>query len=179
MQWIAIARRHPLSVLCASVCVACVLFCWYINSNLKWLELEHKQLMQDADLAQSSLISGPSVKTERLAALAITRQIEENLVVEDNLAENLQYFYRIEDRSKAHVMELRPLVSSVTDSRSLYRRIPFSIKVTGNYDQVASFLYGIETGPRLANVTSAVVRRRDPSSSTLILDMNVELLGRK
>lgn len=119
MQWIALARRNPITVICAVVCLVCGLICWYLASNMKWLDLEHKQLMQDSDLAQASLISGPSVKQERLAALVITRQIEDNLVIEDNLAENLQYFYRIEDRSKCHILELRPLNSTIPDTRSL------------------------------------------------------------
>jgi Tfp pilus assembly protein PilO len=179
MQWIAIARRHPLSVMCASVCIVCVATCWLISRDLKWLDLEHKQSLQDAELAQSTLISGPSVKQERLAALSITRQIEENLVVEDNLAENLQYFYKIEDRTHAHVMELKPLNALMADTRALYRRIPFSVRVTGTYEQAVAFLYGVETGPRLANIASVTVRRRDPASMMLILDLNVELLGRK
>ena len=179
MQWIAIARRNPISVACAVVCLFCGLVCWYVASNMKWLDLEHKQLMQDSDLAQASLISGPSVKQERLAALVVTRQIEDNLVIEDNLAENLQYFYKIEDRTKCHMLELRPLNSTIPDSRSLFRRVPFSIRVTGTYEQVVGFLYGIETGPRLANITSLSVRRREPASLTVVLDMNVEQLGKK
>jgi Tfp pilus assembly protein PilO len=179
MQWIAVARRHPLIALCAVVCILCGFACWYINGNMKWLDLEHKQLMQDSDLAQASLISGPSVKQERLAALVITRQIEDNLVIEDNLAENLQYFYKIEDRAKAHLMELRPLNSTISDSKAMYRRIPFTIKLTGTYEQAVAFLYGIETGPRLAYITSLNVRRRDPSSLVLVLDLNVELLGKR
>lgn len=179
MQWIAVARRNPLSVLCAVVVFICAIVCSYIYSNMKWLDLEHKQAMQDADLAQASLISGPSVKQERLAALVVTRQIEENLVIEDNLAENLQYFYKIEDRTKAHVLELRPLNSTVPDSKSLFRRIPFSIRVTGTYDQVVGFLYGVETGPRLTSVVSMNLRRREPASMTVIMDLNVDLLGKK
>jgi hypothetical protein len=179
MQWIATARRNPISVICAAVCVVCGLICWYLASNMKWLDLEHKQLMQDSDLAQASLISGPSVKQERLAALVVTRQIEDNLVIEDNLAENLQYFYKIEDRTKSHIAELRPLNSTIPDTRSLFRRVPFSIRITGTYDQVVGFLYGIETGPRLASISSLNLRRRDPSSMTVILDLNVDLLGKK
>ncbi len=179
IQWIVVARRHPLSVLCAVICLLCVIGCWYIHGNMVWLELEHKQVSQDADLAQSSLLSGPSVKQERLAALAITRQIEDNLVVEDNLAENLQYFYKIEDRTKAHVLELRPLNAVVSSSRSLFKRVPFTIRVSGTYEQVVGFLYAIETGPRLAAVTSVNIRRRDPTSLSLILDMNLDMLGRR
>ena len=179
IQWIAVARRHPLSTLCASICLACGLACWYIADNMKWLDLEHKQVMQDADLAQASLISGPSVKQERLAALVVTRQIEDNLVIEDNLAENLQYFYKIEDHTKSHLLELRPLNSTTPDSKSLYRRVPFSVRVTGTYGQVVGFLNGIETGPRLASITTLSLRRHDPASLTLVLDMTVELLGKK
>jgi Tfp pilus assembly protein PilO len=179
IQWIGVARKHPLSALCAVICLLCGAACWYINSNMKWLDLEHKQVLQDADLAQASLISGPSVKAERLAALVITRQIEDNLVVEDNLAENLQYFYKIEDRTKAHILELRPLNSTVADTKSLYRRVPFSIRVTGTYEQVVGFLNGIETGPRLASITAMTLRRREPSSLTAILDVTVEMLGKK
>jgi hypothetical protein len=168
-----------LSALCAGVCLLCGLACWYIYGNMRWLDIEHKQLMQDADLAQASLISGPSVKVERLAALVVTRQIEENLVVEDNLAENLQYFYRIEERTKAHVVELRPLNALISDTKSLYKRVPFSIRINGTYEQVAAFLYAIESGPRLACVTSLSLRRREPGSTILVLDMNLELLGRK
>lgn len=179
IQWIAVVRRHRLSALCAIVCLICGGVCWYLGGNMKWLDLERKQLAQDADLAQASLVSGPSVKQERLAVLAITRQIEENLVVEENLAENLQYFFKIEEHTKAHIVELRPLNSIVSDSKSLFRRVPFSIRVTGTYEQAVGFLYGVETGPRLTSITSLSIRRREPGSSAVILDMDLDLLGRK
>jgi len=70
MQWIATLRRHPLSALCGSICIVCGITCWYVYGNMKWLELEHKQVLQDSDLDLASMISGPSVRQERLAALA-------------------------------------------------------------------------------------------------------------
>lgn len=179
MHWIATVRRHPLSALCAIICISCGIACWYIAGNMKWLELEHKQVTQDTDLSQLSLISGPSVKQERLGALVITRQIEDNLVVEDNLAENLQYFYRIEDRTKAHLIELRPMNSVISDSKSLYRKVPFAIRLAGTYEQVGGFLHGIETGPRLAEITALTLRRTELGGAGVTVDMEVELLGRK
>jgi Tfp pilus assembly protein PilO len=179
MQWIATVRRHPLSALCATICVLCAVACWYIYGNMKWLELEHKQVLQDGDLDLASMISGPSVRQERLAALEVTHRIEDNLVIEDNLAENLWYFYKIEQQSKAHIAELRPQNSLVSDSRAYYRRVPFAVKVTGTYEQTGAFLYAIETGPRLCYITSLTFRRADPGSLQMILEFNVELLGKK
>jgi len=119
------------------------------------------------------------VRQERLAALEVARRIEDNLVVEDNLAENLWYFYKIEQQTKVHIAELRPTNSVVSDTKSLYRRVPFTIRVTGTYEQTASFLYAIETGPRLAYITSLTFRRTEPDLPLVILEMNVELLGKK
>jgi hypothetical protein len=179
MQWIATARRHPLSALCGSVVVICALVCWGLNRDLTWLEIDHKQLLQDGELQLAAMISGPSVRQERLAALEVTRRIEDNLVIEDNLAENLWYFYKMEQQTKVHIAELLPVNSIVSDTRSLYRRVPFTIRVTGTYDQTAAFLHAIETGPRLSNVTYLSYRRSDLASANVILEMNVELLGKK
>jgi len=179
LQWIAVLRRHPLSVLCAIVCVVSALVSWYIYGNLKWLDLEHRQLGQDADLAVSTLISGPAIRQELAASREITRRIDDNLVVPDNLAENLWYFYKIEQQSKAHLVELHPLNLLTSDPKALYRRIPFSIRVTGTYEQTGAFLYLTETGPRLTNITALSFRRRESGSLATLLDMNVELLGKK
>jgi len=181
MQWIAVARRHPLSALCAGVCAVCFLCCWYIYSNMKWLELEHKQITQDGDLAMASMISGPSVRQERLAALECTRRIEENLVIEENLAENLWYFYKIEQQTKVRILELRPENAIVSNSKSLYIRIPFSIRATGTYEQTGAFLYALETGPRLTYIPTLMYRRAELETANpmVILEMNVQMLGKK
>jgi Tfp pilus assembly protein PilO len=179
MQWIATVRKHPMSALCGTVVLLCLGICWYVYGNMKWLDLEHKQLLQDADLQMTTMISGPSVRQERLAALEVTRRIEDNLVIEDNLAENLWYFYKIEQQTKAHIAELRPANSIISDTRAHYKRVPFSIRVTGTYEQTGGFLYAIETGPRLAYITSLNFRRAEPGSTGVILEMNVELLGKR
>ena len=40
----------PLSALCGAICILCGFASWYIYGNMKWLDLEHKQLAQDGDL---------------------------------------------------------------------------------------------------------------------------------
>ena len=78
-----------------------------------------------------------------------------------------------------HLTELHQLNPLVPDPRSLYKRIPYSLTVTGTYEQTGTFLYAIETGPRLANITSVSFRRSEPGSPALNLEVNLELLGKK
>jgi len=179
MEWIAVVRRHPLSVLCAIVFIVCGLLSWLIYGDMKGQELERSQLAQDGDLMVATLITGPSIRTELEAIREITRRLDDNLVVEDNLAENLWYFYKIEQQSKAHLTELHQLNPLIPDPRSLYKRIPYSLIVTGTYEQTAAFLYDIETGPRLANITTVNFRRSEPGSPMLNLEITLELLGKK
>jgi Tfp pilus assembly protein PilO len=181
MQWIALARRNPVTVLCAAICILCGCICWYIFGNMKWLEIERGQVTQDSDLALATMISGPSVRQERTAAMEVTRRIEQNLVVVDNLAENLWYFYKIEQQTKVRIAELRPENPILSDSKSPFMRVPFSIRVTGTYEQTAAFLYAIETGPRLAYIPSLMYRRveLETANPMVILEMNVQLLGKK
>jgi Tfp pilus assembly protein PilO len=179
MEWIAVVRRHPLSVLCGIIFVVCGIISWLTYDDMKGLELERNQLSQDGDLMVATLITGPSVRTELETIREVTRRLDDNLVVEDNLAENLWYFYKIEQLSKAHLSELHQLNPLMPDSRSLYRRIPYSLTVTGTYEQTGAFLYAIETGPRLANIASVNFRRTEPDSPSLRLEVNLELLGKK
>jgi len=179
MQWLAVARRHPLSVVCAGIILVCALACWFLFNDMKWAELEHKQVNQDNELAIASKISGPLVKQELTASKEVTRRIEDNLVVEENMAENLWYFYKIESQTKVHIAELRTPNSVISDSKALYKRIPFSIRATGTYEQTAAFLNAIETGPRLANITSFIYRRAEPNTVNVLLDVDVELLGKR
>ncbi len=178
IRWIGVARRHIVSTLCAFVLLLCALASWYIHGNIKWLELEQKQLAQDGDLMMTTLTSGPSVRQELAAARETTHRIEDNLVIEDNLAENLWYFYKIEQQTKAR-LELHQMNPLQSDSKALYRRIPYTVRVTGTYEQVGAFLYAIETGPRLSNITLMTIRRREPGSLVVQLDLNLELLGKK
>jgi Tfp pilus assembly protein PilO len=179
MEWIAVVRRHPLSLLCGIVVLVCGIFSWLIYGNMSGLELERNQLAQDGDLMVATLITGPSVRTELEVTREITRRLDDNLVVEENLAENLWYLYKIEQQTKAHLTELHQLNPLVPDSKSLYKRIAYSLTVTGTYEQTGAFLYAIETGPRLANITAVNFRRIETGGPALSLEINLELLGKK
>ncbi|MSU66365.1 MAG: hypothetical protein EXS38_09755 [Opitutus sp.] len=127
----------------------------------------------------SLLVGGSTQRQELAAAHEIARRLDENLVVEENLAENLWYFYRLEEQTKARLPELHQLSSSPTDASPLFKRVPYTLRATGNYEQVASFLLALETGPRLVNITSFNFARTGANRAGLALELSIELLGKK
>jgi Tfp pilus assembly protein PilO len=177
---LAFVRLHPGWVGCivASVLAASA------SGFLLWRDIPelnalYQERAKDDQVLLTTLASGPTLRQELTQVREATRQIEENLVIETNLAVNHLYFYSREEQTRSRLTEMHPLSSSPPAASSPYRSIPYSLKVTGTFEQTAAFLQSLETGPRLLKVVSFSFRRREPGGSTILLDLTVELLGKK
>ncbi len=172
-------RRYPYAVACLvlmGVLAAGAGFLWIQNNQLRVMQQERAQ---EGEAMLAMLVGGSVQREELAAARAVTRRIDENLVVERNLAENTWYFFKLEEQTKARLPELHQLSAPVADKSTLYKRIPYTLRVVGSHGEVAAFLRALETGPRLVNVTAFSCAKNDPSGATLTLDLSVDLLGKK
>lgn len=173
-------RRWPY----ATACVIVTLLLGACAAFLGLSELPHRRASERVSSDERLTMEGKlairkKLKEEFAEISEKVGQIEANLVEEGNLADNLVYFYTLEERTKARLPELHQVSSPTTDKSTYYRRVPYGLRVAGSYDQVAGFLVGLETGKRLAKVASFNLARTDPTGRTVALDLNVELLGRK
>lgn len=178
-QFVALVRRYPYCAVCSLVIFALSGVAWYLSGQNEELEVVRQDRTKEGE-AMFGLLVGGSTQREELAAVRdAARRIEENLVIESNLAENAFYFYKFEEQTKARLPELHPLSSPATDASPLYRRVPYTLRVAGTYEQVSAFLFAIESGPRLANITAFGFSRREAGGTGIVLDLSLELLGKK
>jgi Tfp pilus assembly protein PilO len=140
----AFVRRYPLAVGCGVVALLSAGAAWYFSGQNRDLEIVRQDRAKEGEAMFALLVSGTAQREELAAVREAARRIEDNLVVESNLAENAFYFYKFEEQSKARLPELHPLSSPVTDPNGLYRRVPYSMRVSGTYEQVFGFLFAIE-----------------------------------
>lgn len=171
-------RRYPLCAVCTLATVLLAGTAWYISGDNAELETMRVERAKEGEAQHALFLSRSTQEQELAAAKEAARRIEENLVIDSNLAENAFYFYKFEEQSKARLPELHPLTSPASDSSPLYRRVPYTLRVVGTYEQVSAFLFAIETGPRLANITAFSFSRRE-SEGGVALDLSLELLGKK
>ena len=180
-SFITLLRRYPLSAICAILTVVLGFAVWTPSFGLldqnRELEREREARNKEWEAMLSLLVGGSTQRQELAAAREATRRIEDNLLVEANLAENLWYFYKLEEQTKARLPELHQLSSPPTDTSPLFKRIPYTLRVNGTYEQVAGFLQALETGPRLVKITSFNFARS--GAAGFALDLSVELLGKK
>lgn len=172
-------RRWPYSVACGVLAVILAAGAVYLHLEINHLEASLRSKSEEGETMLDKLVGSSTLRQELTDIRHVTRRIEENLVVETNLAENLWYFYKLEDQTKAQLPELHQVTSPASDKSPHFRRVPYGLRVIGTYEHVAAFLLALETGPRLVKITTFSISRTDPSGASVSLDLNVELLGKR
>ena len=178
-DFLGFLRRNLFGTICTVLIIGSAVATWFLWDDIDSLEHARDDRDQEDKEMLDTLKKGSSQREELAAVRTATHRIEDNLVIENNLAENYWYFFRFEEQAKARLPELHQLSSPSTDSSPLFRRVPYSIRVTGTYEQVAAFLISIESGPRLASITAFDFSRRAPGADSLTLDLTLELLGKR
>ena len=172
-------RRFPQSTICLGLTFVFGAASWVLHGQIAELELMQQERAKEGEAMLPLLVGGPTQRSELAAVQEVARRIESNLVVEHNLAENLWFFYKLEEQTRVRLPELHQLSSPPVAASSLFKRIPYTLKVTGSFDQVAAFLLALETGPRLVNIVSFTCSRTGAGGVGLAMDLSLELLGKK
>ncbi len=177
--FLAFLRRFPFASVCVLLTVVFGVGAWFLSQDVDEQELARQDRAKEGDAMLELLVGGTAQRQELAIVQEAARRIDENLIIETNQADNNWYFYKFEDMTKARLMEINQQSASGNDNSSLFKRIPWTLRVVGTYEQVTSYLLALETGPRLANVTAFSLSRNSATSGTLSLELNLELLGKK
>jgi len=177
-QFINLVRDYAFISVSVTVVIVAGLAGYLLRRNVTQLEQEHALVRQDVEAMRKMLAGAPTLRTDRAAVEAAVKELGANLITEDNLADNLGYFYRIEEVSHARISELHQQTGAAAGTSANFKAIPFTVNVTGSFGQVLSFLHQVEHGPRLAKITAFNVSRRAQGGDAVILELSLDLLAR-
>jgi hypothetical protein len=174
---VGLLRRYPYCAICVIVTIICGGAAWYLAGSNQDLQAVLEDRSKEGNAMLETLVGGSTQRQELALVRDVAHRIEDNLVGEANLADNHWYFYKIEGETSARISGgLHQLNSPTADAGAIFRRVPYTLRVTGTFEQVASFLLAIETGPRLTKITSFGFSR---DASSLSLELSLEMLGKK
>ncbi len=176
-QLLAAARRNPLMVISVTLIVVLGGANYFLWQRQTVLALRHERVRQDGEAMQAALTGHARIISHLATVQEALDHIDKNLVMEAELADNLNYFYQMESASRAHLSQLNQLSSQPVAEGVPYKPVPFSIRVAGTYFQVMSFVRELENGPRLLRIKNYSFTRADATSFNLALDLTVEILG--
>jgi len=176
-QLAAAVRRSPLVAVNIAVLAILGVAYYFLLDRHQTLTQQHAEVRRNGEAMMQSLTSQARITTELGKVQDALKVIDQNLVVEGDLAENLGYFYQMETVSRVRLSQLNQLNSQPPPEGNPYKAIPFSLRATGTYPQLMNFLREMETGPRLLRIKTYSFSRGDGKTGAFTLDLTVDLLG--
>lgn len=171
-------KRYFFSTVCTGLSVLLLIIAvvlWLDQRNLTQ-RLQTRTAQGEAVLA--ALAIGPTLRESLTSVRATVARINNHLVHEPNLAENLWYFYNLEESTRVRLRDLNQLTSQPVSSGATYKLVPYTLRVTGSFPQIISFLQSLEAGPKLANIRSFSLNRLDSEGVNIALQVDVALLAK-
>ncbi|HTL67865.1 MAG TPA: type 4a pilus biogenesis protein PilO [Lacunisphaera sp.] len=172
------SRRNPVLVISLAVIVVMGSLSYYLWARQRELTAEHDEVKRSGEDMLQSLTSHARIMAEINSVTQALAFIDKNLVNEGDLAENLGYFYQIENNAHIRFTGLNQLSSQPGPADAPYKTVPFSLRATGTYRQMLRLLHELETGPRLLRVKTFSVTGSDTAEDVVTMELNVELLAK-
>lgn len=175
---IAAARRRP--VVAVSLVLAVTLgitntFLWRQRGDIT----QQNEIMRKKGASiLEALMARQHVAADLAKLQGALEMIDRNVVVEEDMELNLGYFYKLEKRTKVRLRQLSQLSAPPPTEGRPFRTVPVSLRASGTYGQLMTFLRQIETGPRIVTVRAFCFSRDDPASKLLSLDLTIDMLAR-
>jgi len=179
-------KRHAFAAVCCTLAVATAIAYVVRMDLLNQARTETELFQKEAENMKRNLRNATGLR-EHLADLNVLLAIvDARLVRAEDLASNLQYFYRLESETGAKILLLRQLTSGTTDaaaSKELYRPISYSLIVEGSFPQAMAFLTRLERGAHFNRTRTFTAQRGATDSGggirsgTVVVNLNIELMG--
>jgi Tfp pilus assembly protein PilO len=174
-----LAARFPFCAACLGLALALAGTGLWLQFDLVDLTARQQEHARDGNQMLVALARGSQLRAELAITRAAAQRINENLVVEKNVPENFWYFYKIEQdtQTKLDQLQQRPAVLSETGAPAAYKRVPYSLKITGTFNTAIGYLQRLEIGPRFCRINSFTIQRQDPTTGGVALQLDLELLA--
>ena len=171
-------RSKPFVTVSIVICLFSLGGMWWVARQTSAYEAELNRVT-DLGTETLGLVAMRTMLNNELALVnTALRRTDDNLVVEDNLADNLWYFYSIEGRTGTRLTELRQLNPPALAADETFLQVPYELSASGDFVGISEFLRLLEIGPRLVRITEFSIRRDTGADEMLSLDLSLKLLGR-
>ena len=171
-------RRFPIGFICGMLCLPLLVMIVVFRSQLQIADKKLDQINLKENETLDAVASIRLNRTQAAMTKSAVEQIEAGLIDEGNLAENLWYFYQIGQQTHTNISELHQQSSSMVKAEMFYRTVPFTLRVAGSYEQVANFLFRLETGPRMLRVGAFDIQRQNTGTDSIVMSLSLDVLTR-
>ena len=181
---IALFKKQPVGFACAVISLILAGLIYYRSDLIGQGVTEYEAKSDEAHKILDNVRNSENLAKQVAEMQTLSKQLEGRLIRANQLAVNLQYFYKLEAENDVKLLDVRQ-GNSVKSAKLLYLGIPYSVSVQGSYKQVIAFLQRLDTGPHFCHF-SAVEFVKSAGTTTdasgtvsgiMTLNITLELLG--
>jgi hypothetical protein len=181
---VALLKKHPIGTACLIVILVCGGLLYYRADVTVQSQTAYNARLAEADKMIDN-VKGAAGLAEQVAEIqALSKELESRLVRADQLAVNLQYFYKMEADHGVKLIDVRQNSVPVRRgaAKPLFTPVPFSLTVQGSYVQLVKFLGELQNGRHLCRINIASFTKAGAGDGTTVpaditLTLTLELLG--
>lgn len=174
-------KRYPVPAVCGAIVLVCFI-AFYLRMNLLTdLEITQDDITRQADLVETNRVSGANLEEHLVQMRAQAAELESRIIRHSELANNLEYFYRLESETGVSLADLRqnpPAPPARGAPKTAFTGIGYSVVLSGSFAQAVAYVSELENGRCLYRLESFNLQRvKEGNQDTLSLALNLELLG--
>jgi hypothetical protein len=177
----AFLRKNVISVVCVLVSIGIGFALYYRNDNLPDAEKVLAERTKEGELLAANIEDSSQLKEQHAALVTANEAISARMIHVGQLAENMQYFYRLESDTGTKLSDPRQLSwnpPAKNAPKTTYTPIGFALTAQGDYAQVLDLLRKLESGDHYCRVISLNLRpQSDMRGGALLMTLNLDLLG--
>jgi hypothetical protein len=178
-EFMAFLKKNVISVSCAVASVLIALVIYYRSDSLPDAEKELADQASKGELLAANIEDSAQLKEQHASLVASNNAIADRMIRVGQLAENLQYFYRLESETGTRLTDPRQNPWSPPGknaAKSNYTTVNFALSATGDYGQIIDLLRKLEDGEHYCRINTCTIRpsglaRGSPITMTVSLDL--------
>ncbi len=173
----ALLKKHPISVACAVVSIACGVILYLRGDKIGELQTLSEQKAAEAAATLANVRNSEKLGEQAAAMKAATDELDNRLMRAGGLAVNLQYFYRLEADTGVKLMDVRQGGVRPVAKNSSFLGVPYNVSVQGTYPQVITFLSRLQNGTHVCRFLTAGFGKS--GEDKVVLSLSLEILGQQ
>lgn len=173
-------KKHPIGVTCGIVSLLCGVTLYWHADTIDDTKLKVDDITKKSEAMVSNVRNAAGLAQQADTIQQATKHLESRLVKANQLATNLQYFYRLESDTGVKLTDVRQNQVGRAGG-GLFVGIPYAVTFQGTFKQVMEFLQRVENGKCFSKYSSISFNKtagtETAAGSLLSVSMNIELLG--
>lgn len=181
-------KQYPIAVGGGVLVLVMLVLLYFRGGNVPALDERYEALKAEISVISANRDNAAGLEDDVAAINTLLEEVESELLVRDQRAINVNFFYELEEAMPVRLISVNQLDPAPTGGRGPkppnaldhYEVITFTLVAEGTFEEMLDFLYELRTGDKLLKVRDLVaLPSGEGGPDQLSVELTIQGLGKK